>query len=121
MLKCRPPKNRDPLPDELKACGPYLDKQIEIINPKIIVTLGRFSFAWFFPEIPIGEARGNPINLENGTTIFPMYHPAAALRNGKIRGRTEQDFLKLQKILNDPIKKASGNSKNPEETQIRMF
>ena len=121
MLKCSPPKNRDPLPDELKACGPYLDKQIEIINPKIIVTLGRFSFAWFFPEIPIGEARGNPINLENGTTIFPMYHPAAALRNGKIRGRTEQDFLKLQKILNDPIKKASGDSKNPEETQIRMF
>lgn len=121
MLKCRPPSNRDPLPDELKACGPYLNKQIEIINPRIIVTLGRYSFAWFFPNIPIGDARGKPISLENGTVVYPTYHPAAALRNGKIRQKTEQDFQKLQKIINTTITKVTNPTKNSEETQMRMF
>ena len=121
MLKCRPPKNRDPLPDELKACGPYLNKQIELINPKIIVTLGRFSFAWFFPDIPIGEARGKPINLENGTVVYPMYHPAAALRNGKIRQKAEQDFLNLQKIISTPTTKVPKTANDTKETQMRMF
>ena len=121
MLKCRPPKNRDPLPDELKACGPYLNKQIELINPKIIVTLGRLSFAWFFPDIPIGEARGKPINLENGTVVYPMYHPAAALRNGKIRQKAEQDFLNLQKIISTPTTKVPKTANDTKETQMRMF
>lgn len=121
MLKCRPPKNRDPLPDELKACGPYLNKQIELINPKIIVTLGRFSFAWFFPDIPIGEARGKPINLENGTVVYPMYHPAAALRNGKIRQKAEQDFLNLQKIISTPTTKVPKTANDTKENQMRMF
>ena len=121
MLKCRPPKNRDPLPDELKACGPYLNKQIELINPKIILTRGRFSFAWFFPDTPIGEARGKPINLENGTVVYPMYHPAAALRNGKIRQKAEQDFLNLQKIISTPTTKVPKTANDTKETQMRMF
>ena len=121
MLKCRPPNNRDPLPDELKACSPYLKRQIKIINPKIIVTLGRFSFAWFFPDLSMGDARGKPINWENGKIVYPMYHPAAALRNGKFRQRTEQDFLNLKKLIKDPITKNPERSNDPTDKQMRMF
>ena len=81
MLKCRPPNNRDPLPAEITACGPYLERQIRMISPKVIVTLGRYSTANFFPTEPISKLRGKPMPW-NGITILPMYHPAAALRNG---------------------------------------
>ena len=94
MIKCRAPNNRDPLPIEIRSCGPYLDRQIELISPKVIVTLGRYSTAKFFPDEPIGKLRGTPANW-NGITIYPMYHPAAALRNSTIRAALERDFLKL--------------------------
>lgn len=98
MIKCRAPNNRDPLPIEIRSCGPYLDRQIELIAPKVIVTLGRYSTAKFFPDEPIGKLRGTPANW-NGITIYPMYHPAAALRNSTIRGALERDFLKLPSLL----------------------
>ena len=98
MIKCRAPNNRDPLPIEIRSCGPYLDRQIELISPKVIVTLGRYSTAKFFPEEPIGKLRGTPANW-NGITIYPMYHPAAALRNSTIRAALERDFLKLPGLL----------------------
>ena len=94
MIKCRAPNNRDPLPIEIRSCGPYLDRQIELISPKVIVTLGRYSTAKFFPDEPIGKLRGTPANW-NGITVYPMYHPAAALRNSTIRAALERDFLKL--------------------------
>ena len=78
MVKCRPPGNRDPLPDELAACAEYLNRQIEALNPPVIVTLGRFSMAKFLPFAKISEAHGKPVNV-NGRMIVPMYHPAAAL------------------------------------------
>jgi DNA polymerase len=80
MIKCRPPNNRDPLPGEIEACKPYLDEQIEMIAPKVVVALGRYSFSKFFPDEPIGKARGKPRRW-NGLIVYPMYHPAAALRN----------------------------------------
>lgn len=98
MVKCRPPNNRDPLPGEIDACRTYLEQQLAMINPKVIVTLGRYSFSKFFPEIPIGKARGEPRNWE-GITVFPVYHPAAALRNGSLRATLEKDFSELPKIL----------------------
>ena len=98
MIKCRAPNNRDPLPIEIRSCGPYLDRQIELISPKVIVTLGRYSTAKFFPDEPIGKLRGTPANW-NGIVVYPMYHPAAALRNSTIRAALERDFLKLPSLL----------------------
>ena len=98
MIKCRPPNNRDPLPGEIEACKPYLDEQIEMIAPKVIVALGRYSFSKFFPDEPIGKARGKPRRW-NGLIVYPMYHPAAALRNGSLRAALERDFQSLLPLL----------------------
>ena len=98
MIKCRAPNNRDPLPIEIRSCGPYLDRQIELISPKVIVTLGRYSTAKFFPDEPISKLRGTPANWK-GIVVYPMYHPAAALRNSTIRAALERDFLKLPSLL----------------------
>ena len=98
MIKCRPPNNRDPLPGEIEACKPYLDEQIEMIAPKVVVALGRYSFSKFFPDEPIGKARGKPRRW-NGLIVYPMYHPAAALRNGSLRTALERDFQSLLPLL----------------------
>ena len=98
MIKCRPPNNRDPLPGEIEACRPYLDEQIEMISPKVIVALGRYSFSKFFPDEPIGKARGKP-RPWHGLIVYPMYHPAAALRNGSLRSALERDFQNLLPLL----------------------
>ena len=102
MVKHRPPGNRDPLPDEIKACSIWLDKQIEIINPKIIVTLGRFSMAKFLPETKISQVHGKSfvINLkQQKIKIIPMFHPAAGLRSGEILKALKEDFQKLKQSL----------------------
>ena len=78
MVKCRPPSNRDPFPEELQACSKYLDKQIELVNPLLIVTLGRFSLSRFFPGETMGMARGK-LREYKGRNILPIMHPAAAL------------------------------------------
>ena len=101
MVKCRPPNNRDPLPEEIASCKMYLERQIEMIDPSIIVLLGRHSFARFFPGEPIGKARGRPRTL-NGLKLFPMYHPAAALHNPALRPVIIQDFKKLKELIVDP-------------------
>ena len=98
MIKCRAPNNRDPLPGEIEACRPYLDEQIEMIAPRVIVALGRYSFSKFFPDEPIGKARGKP-RAWNGLVVYPMYHPAAALRNGSLRSALERDFQNLLPLL----------------------
>ena len=98
MVKCRPPGNRDPLPGEIQACQPYLDRQMQIISPKVVVTLGRFSFSKFFPGEAISKARGEP-RTWNGRTIFPMYHPAAALHNPSLLPAIEADFQKLRSLV----------------------
>ena len=100
MLKCRPPNNRDPLPGEIAACQPYLDEQLEIISPKVVVALGRYSFAKFFPNEAIGKARGKARRWNN-LLVYPMYHPAAALRNGRLRSALEEDFRALPGLIED--------------------
>jgi DNA polymerase len=100
IVKSRPPGNRDPLPDEILACKPWLDKQLEIIKPKVIVTLGRYSMARFFPGQTISHIHGQSETCGE-YTCFAMYHPAAALHQGNLRAVIESDMLKLPKILED--------------------
>ena len=115
VIKCRPPNNRDPLPGEIESCKPYLDKQIELIAPRIVVMLGRYSFVRFFPGESIGKARGKPRKW-NGMTAYPMYHPAAALHNPRLRPVIEDDFRNLLKLLDD-----SEPSAEPEEEQVQQL
>jgi DNA polymerase len=104
VVNYRPPENRDPLPEEIAAFRPYIDKMIEIIKPKIIVTLGRFSMAKFIPGVKISDVHGKEKAVNWGKrkiVIVPMYHPAAGLRNGEVRRRTIEDFKKIPDILNE--------------------
>jgi uracil-DNA glycosylase family 4 len=98
VVKCRPPGNRDPLPDELLYCKPWLDRQIELIKPRIIVTLGRFSMAYYFPGKAIGKIHGIPVT-NNGIIYFPMYHPAAALHRGGLKEVIIADMQKIPALL----------------------
>ncbi|MCC6315142.1 MAG: uracil-DNA glycosylase, partial [Thermomicrobiales bacterium] len=98
VVKCRPPGNRDPMPDEIAACSDYLDRQIATIDPEVIVTLGRFSMARWFPGERISRIHGQP-KREGQRLIVPMYHPAAALHQGALRATIEADFAKLPKAL----------------------
>ncbi len=100
----RPPRNRDPLPEELEAYGKYLDKIIEIIDPKVIVTLGRFSMGKFIPNVKITGVHGAPHKVKwrsRNLTVVPMFHPAAALRNGNVMQMFKEDFLKLPELLKE--------------------
>lgn len=98
VVKCRPPGNRDPQPEELTACQDYLERQIEVINPKVIVTLGRFSMYRYFPGAAISKIHGRPKRV-NGRLIVPMFHPAAALRNPKWRDEMVADFARLPELI----------------------
>ncbi len=107
VVNYRPPGNRDPLPEEIAAFSPYIDKMIEIIKPKVIVTLGRFSMAKFLPGVKISDVHGKLHTVVwkgREITIVPMYHPAAGLRNGEIKRRTVEDFQKLPEILKETDK-----------------
>ena len=92
IVKYRPPENRDPTPTEKKAFRPYLDRQIAILQPKVIVTLGRHSMNEFFPDLFIQKVHGQPQVRTDDITIVPLYHPAAALYNGGLRGTLFADF-----------------------------
>ncbi len=98
IVKRRPPENRDPLPEEIEAYKPYLEKQIEIIGPKVIATLGRFSMNYFMPEAKISQCHGKVFKLE-GRLLLPLYHPAAALRSTGVLKDLEADFRKIPHIL----------------------
>jgi len=94
VVKCRPPGNRDPEPHEIQACSVYLDRQIALIDPKVIVTLGRFSMAKWFPTARISRIHGQARKV-NGRLIVPFFHPAAALHQPTLRQAVEEDFRKL--------------------------
>lgn len=100
MVKCRPPNNRDPLKPELDACEDYLDRQIAIIKPRIIITLGRFSMARYFPDARIMKVRGTAMR-KDGRIYFPMLHPAAALRNPKLKADMETDIKKAAELIKE--------------------
>lgn len=103
IVKYRPPDNRDPLPAEKKAFLPYLMRQLDVIQPKIVVTLGRHSMEYFLPEQKISLVHGQPktVMLEGTTVVVvPLYHPAAALYNGSLRATLIEDFMQLSTIIN---------------------
>ena len=126
MVKCRPPDNRDPEPGEIAACGKYLQRQIELINPKLIVTLGRFSLGRFFPGESVTRARGK-LRHKDGRHIFPVLHPAAALRRPELRATMVEDFRAIASILeadtlpDPPPEPAPGPAKEPPAEQLDIF
>ncbi len=99
VVKCRPPRNRDPRPPELEACSEYLERQIELVNPRIIVTLGRYSMQRFFPGQRITRIHGRIRNIGRGRVAMALFHPAAALRNPAWREQFEADLQKLPPLI----------------------
>lgn len=99
VVKCRPPENRDPLPQELQACSGYLEAQIALINPRIIVTLGRFSMRRWFPNGAITRIHGQVRNIGHGRVALAMFHPAAALRNPNWQEAFVEDMAKLPGLI----------------------
>lgn len=102
IVKARPPDNRDPSPEEILAYKPFLDQEISLIDPKLIITLGRFSMAKFLPDVKISQVHGRLHKVRwNGQIMYvlPMYHPAAALRSTQMLTAFTQDFEKVSKIL----------------------
>lgn len=109
VIKHRPPENRDPLPDEIEACMPYLTMQLAIMKPKVIITLGRYAMNYFHKDGKISRDHGRAI-VTPAYVVFPLYHPAAALRNPDMARALKEDFLKIPGVL-EQIRKGSLNKK----------
>ena len=118
VIKCRPPNNRDPLPIEIKNCQKWLDQQLELLSPKMIVTLGRYSLARFFPGEPISKVHGKARKQDN-IIYFAMYHPAAALHQQSLRQTIEADMLKIPPLLAqvEPVEEVKKEDK-PEQLSL---
>ena len=117
VVKHRPPNNREPLPSEIAACNCWLDQQIALIHPRVIVTLGRHSMARFLQNKSISKIHGTAEHRD-GVVYFAMYHPAAALHQQNLRYEIEQDMLKIPALLAG-IKKTVKNDEKPQ--QLSMF
>ena len=128
VVKCRPPGNRDPKEQELNACGAFLDKQIEAINPLIIITLGRFSMARYFENARISKIHGQAV-WRDGRLIVPMYHPAAALHQPKLRSVIMHDFAQLKDLISKEKERLAaaaantnlGGNEEDDATQLSFF
>ena len=118
VVKCRPPNNRDPLPGEIAACRKYMDRQLELINPKVVVTLGRYSMARFLPNQTISKTRGRARMVE-GRQVYPIYHPAAALHNGNLKRVIEEDFKAIPALVHQSP--APQRAEEPPGKQLNMF
>ena len=120
VVKCRPPGNRDPRPEEIEACRPYLDKQIEIIRPRIIITLGRFSMQRYFPGASISRIHGQPKRV--GSMIYyPMFHPAAALHQPRWRSLVEEDMMRIPELLSKLDEIEEEEPEIPQAQQLSLF
>lgn len=121
VVKCRPPANRDPEPDEIAACRPYLDKQIEQIRPRLVITLGRFSTQRYFAGASISRIHGQAKRIGN-VIYYPMFHPAAALHQPRWRSLVEEDFARIPELLArlDEIKEEE-KARPPEAEQLSLF
>jgi DNA polymerase len=119
VIKCRPPGNRDPREEEVEACTPYLDRQIESIQPKVIVTLGRYSMARAFSEEKISVVHGLPRKVGD-LVYFPMYHPAAALHQPSLRSTVEADFKRLRQFLDGELEPEE-YTPPPDVEQLALF
>jgi len=120
VIKCRPPGNRDPLPPEIDACAKYLEAQIRLVNPRIIVTLGRFSMARFFPGARISAVHGKARPV-GGRTVVAMYHPAAALHQPALRQTVEADFAALTPLLAAAVAPPADADTAADATQLSLF
>lgn len=117
VIKCRPTGNRDPLPAEIRNCRQWLERQIEIISPKMIVTLGRYSMAMYFPGKSISKIHGTAQRRDN-VIYYAMYHPAAALHQQSLRQAIEADMLKIPKLLAET---KNVQEVKPQPQQLSMF
>lgn len=121
VLKCRPPENRAPMVDEVRACRPYLEKQLELIGPKIVIPLGKFAASHFIADAKISQIRGVPVRVSN-FLIYPIYHPAAALRSEAVLAELEKDFARIPALLTaDPAKFPQVGGSKVSDNQISLF
>jgi uracil-DNA glycosylase family 4 len=122
VVKCRPPQNRDPQPDEMEACRVWLDKQLELIKPKVVVTISRYAMARWFPNKKISEIHGKAQRFGD-LVVVAMYHPAAALHQHSLRQVLEEDFKKLPDYIKHPgkVPAGSGSGSQPPPAQLKMF
>jgi DNA polymerase len=120
VIKCRPSGNRDPLPGEIQNCRPWLERQIEIIKPRMIVTLGRYSMAMFFPGKTISKIHGTA-QKRDGVIYFAMYHPAAALHQQSLKQAIEADMLKIPTLLAEDKDIKDAKDEEPPPQQLSMF
>lgn len=123
VLKHRPPDNRDPNPEEIEACWPYLAAQIKIIDPKLIVFLGRHAMQRFFPTFSISQVHGQAFRKPwNGRTqvFLALYHPAAALYNGGMKETIKEDFKKIPKIIEKIEKEEKGDEESINKTKLNQ-
>lgn len=116
VVKCRPPQNRDPLPDEIDACRPFLEEQIALVDPEVLVTLGRFALEVFTPGGRISRVHGQPRRM-GARTFLPMLHPAAALHQPSWRRSLEDDFAALNRVLAAPPASNAGGAGAPTAEQ----
>jgi uracil-DNA glycosylase family 4 len=120
IVKCRPPENRDPLPEEIAACADYLTRQIKAINPKVIVTLGRYSMARFFPGEKIGQIHGRA-RFVDGRLCIAMYHPAAALHQASLKRTVEEDFKRIPQLIAEAEKQQLAPAAEPPKDQPQQL
>ncbi len=120
VIKCRPPDNRDPLPTEIQNCRQWLDSQIAIIKPTMIVTLGRYSMARYFPGKSISKIHGTAVKRDN-VIYYAMYHPAAALHQQSLRQAIEADMLKIPKLLAEARNVQEARPSASGGQQLNMF
>ena len=122
VIKCRPPGNRDPQPDEIAACRPYLDRQIDLLRPRLVVTLGRFSMERYFPGASISRIHGQPKRV--GSIIYyPIFHPAAALHQPRWKSLLDEDFARIPGLLEqlEQIEEQEDQPRPPQAEQLTLF
>jgi uracil-DNA glycosylase len=122
VIKCRPPQNRDPQPEEMDACRPYIEKQLELIRPKVIITISRFAMGRWFPDRKISEIHGKPRKFGD-LVVLPMYHPAAALHQPSLKKVLEEDFKRVPQILKElaNLREEAQETPAPPPEQLTMF
>jgi DNA polymerase len=120
VVKCQPPGNRDPQPDEIAACSAYLDAQVALLQPRLVVTLGRFSMARWFPNARISAIHGQAKKI-GGTVYLPMYHPAAALHQPSLRSAIEADMVTIPRLLADIEQLEEADHAPPPPQQLSLF
>lgn len=125
VVKCRPPENRDPLPSEIQACKKYLDHQIRLLRPQVVATLGRYSLGYFFPQESISRVHGRA-REGSGIVVYPLYHPAAALRSPAVRKELVEDFNRLPALLKErelqgPAGAGQQGAAQAQSKQMKLF